>query len=131
MAKKQHIVTRADARRSLLEWLHQHLGLPWQQARQLVREGRVPLDDRPCLDAARRLQRGQRIAVDVAPPSRRREARPPTKQRAGGPALRHADAQVVVVDKPAGLTTVRHADEAAAFGKRGRHYLPPTLADLL
>jgi 23S rRNA pseudouridine1911/1915/1917 synthase len=37
----------------------------------------------------------------------------------------------VVVDKPAGLTTVRHAEETAGFGTRARGYLPRTLADLL
>jgi 23S rRNA pseudouridine1911/1915/1917 synthase len=29
------------------------------------------------------------------------------------------------------MTTMRHADEAAEFGARGRRYLPPTLADVL
>jgi 23S rRNA pseudouridine1911/1915/1917 synthase len=41
------------------------------------------------------------------------------------------DEHIVVVDKPAGLTTVRHAHEAAEFGARGRRYLPPTLVDVL
>jgi 23S rRNA pseudouridine1911/1915/1917 synthase len=45
--------------------------------------------------------------------------------------IRHADDQVVVVDKPAGLTTMRHPEEAAEFGRRARRFLPPTLADLL
>jgi 23S rRNA pseudouridine1911/1915/1917 synthase len=36
-----------------------------------------------------------------------------------------------VVDKPAGLTTMRHAHEAAEFGKRGQRFLPPTLMDIL
>jgi 23S rRNA pseudouridine1911/1915/1917 synthase len=43
----------------------------------------------------------------------------------------YADDAIVVVDKPAGLTTMRHAAEAAEFGPRGRHYLPPTLQDRL
>lgn len=43
----------------------------------------------------------------------------------------YADSQVVVVDKPAGLTTMRHPHETAAFGARARRYLPPTLADML
>jgi 23S rRNA pseudouridine1911/1915/1917 synthase len=38
---------------------------------------------------------------------------------------------VVVADKPPGLTTMRHADEAAEFGRRAQRFLPPTLADLL
>jgi 23S rRNA pseudouridine1911/1915/1917 synthase len=37
----------------------------------------------------------------------------------------------VVVNKPVGLTTVRHAEEAAEFGARARRFLPKTLADLL
>jgi 23S rRNA pseudouridine1911/1915/1917 synthase len=47
------------------------------------------------------------------------------------PIIRHADKHLVVVDKPAGLTTMRHAEEAAEFGPRGKRFLPPTLADLL
>jgi 23S rRNA pseudouridine1911/1915/1917 synthase len=35
------------------------------------------------------------------------------------------------VDKPAGLTTTRHPEEAEEFGSRGRRFLPKTLADLL
>jgi 23S rRNA pseudouridine1911/1915/1917 synthase len=36
-----------------------------------------------------------------------------------------------VVDKPAGLTTMRHAHEAKEFGKRGQRFLPTTLAEML
>jgi 23S rRNA pseudouridine1911/1915/1917 synthase len=39
------------------------------------------------------------------------------------------DADVIVVDKPPGLTTMRHPNEAAEFGMRAQRYLPPTLAD--
>jgi 23S rRNA pseudouridine1911/1915/1917 synthase len=45
--------------------------------------------------------------------------------------IRYVDAQIVVVDKPAGLTTMRHPAEIAEFGSRARRFLPPTLADLL
>jgi 23S rRNA pseudouridine1911/1915/1917 synthase len=51
--------------------------------------------------------------------------------RRSKPIIRYADADVVVVDKPAGLTTMRHAHESAQFGQRARRYLPATLADLL
>lgn len=45
--------------------------------------------------------------------------------------IRYHDDHIVVVDKPAGITTVRHAYEAREFGERGRRFLPSTLADLL
>jgi 23S rRNA pseudouridine1911/1915/1917 synthase len=48
-----------------------------------------------------------------------------------GIVVRYQDDQVVVVEKPPGLTTMRHPDEAAEFGARARRFLPPTLADLL
>lgn len=43
----------------------------------------------------------------------------------------YSDDAVVVANKPAGLTTMRHAEEAAEFGERGRRFLTTTLADLL
>ena len=45
--------------------------------------------------------------------------------------IHYCDAQIVVVDKPADLTTMRHRHESAAFGKRAQKYLPPTLLDRL
>jgi len=47
------------------------------------------------------------------------------------PVIRFADEHVVVVEKPPGLTTMRHAEEANEFGPRGKRYLPTTLADIL
>ena len=43
----------------------------------------------------------------------------------------YADEALVVVNKPAGLTTMRHTYEEAEFGERARRYLPKTLADYL
>jgi 23S rRNA pseudouridine1911/1915/1917 synthase len=64
-------------------------------------------------------------------PSARAAAASPRLDLPWQPIILYADAHIVVVDKPPGLTTMRHAEEAAEFGTRGRRYLPPTLADLL
>ena len=53
------------------------------------------------------------------------------KSHPNKPVIRFRDAHIVVVEKPPGLTTMRHAHEAAEFGSRGRRYLPATLADVL
>src|SRR5438876_277006 len=42
----------------------------------------------------------------------------------------YSDDAVVAVNKPAGLTTMRHREEAEEFG-RGKRFLPKTLADML
>jgi len=57
--------------------------------------------------------------------------RPPGSAPTGPrPAIKFLDRHIVVVDKPTGLTTMRHAEEAAEFG-RGRRFLPKTLQDAL
>ncbi len=43
----------------------------------------------------------------------------------------YQDKNLVIVEKPAGLTTNRNAAEVKAFGHRAKKFLPPTVADLL
>src|SRR5262249_2420362 len=45
--------------------------------------------------------------------------------------LHYVDEQIIVVEKPAGLTTVRHAEEVESLNSRAKKFLPPTLVDLL
>ena len=45
--------------------------------------------------------------------------------------VRYVDEHIVVVEKPAGMTTVRHAEEVETLGKRAKKFLPPTLVDLM
>jgi 23S rRNA pseudouridine1911/1915/1917 synthase len=123
MPPRSFVVTRSEARQTVAALLHARLAVSWAEARRLVQSGRVRLGGAPCRDANRRAAPGQR--VEVLQP-----AGPPPAP-VGGPVVRFADAHVVVVDKPPGLTTMRHAEEAAEFGARARRFLPPTLADLL
>ncbi len=66
-------------------------------------------------------------------PARDKPIRPTPRcpNASGIPRIVYSDDVVVVVDKPAGLTTMRNKEEAAEFGERAAKYLPPTLADLL
>jgi len=67
----------------------------------------------------------------VSTKTRRKKPETGKEKLIAKPVIRYADAQVVVVEKPAGLTTMRHADEAAEFGRRAQRFLPATLADRL
>ena len=132
MDTRTYIVGRADAGRTVAEWLGGRLSLPPGDVRRLLREGRIYLGGAPCVDPSRRLQRGQRLEVrDASAPKKA----PPGADAPGSPVLKptliYSDEHVVVVDKPPGLTTMRHAEDVAEFGARARRYLPPTLADLL
>jgi 23S rRNA pseudouridine1911/1915/1917 synthase len=143
----QPIVSREEAGRFLVDWLRQRLSLPRDSALLLVRRGLVRVGGKPCVDPQQRVQRGQRI--DIRPPKKdaknkaqtprrtallsRPEAETAQESRPTGkaPVIRFADEHVVVVEKPPGMTTMRHAEEANEFGPRGKRFLPPTLADIL
>ncbi len=141
MSSRRLFVRRADAGRPLRDYLCERLSLSRPDVRRLLRDKRVRVAGVPCEDPALRLRRGQ--LVEVRDPSAKTKPRPEPHRREREPApiprgqdrprlvIRFADPHVVVVEKPAGLTTMRHADEVAEFGKRARRFLPPTLADLL
>ncbi len=125
MSTRTFTVAPDEAGRTVAEWLRARLGVSRSDALRMLGERRVRVGGADCLEPATPLRRNQRVEVRERQPEAPREP-PPAR-----PVVRFADEHVVVVDKPAGLTTVRHAEEAAEFGARGRRFLPPTLADLL
>src|SRR4051812_48541932 len=107
---RTYTVGRAEAGRTLADWLHQQLDLSPSQVRQLIRSRQVRVAGIACHDPGRKLRPGQRI--DVPLPDQPRQAvrsLSPAEFLASlpvAPALRHVDDQLVIVDKPAGLTTM-------------------------
>jgi 23S rRNA pseudouridine1911/1915/1917 synthase len=134
------VVSPQEAGRTLAAVLKARLSLSWSAARRLVEENRVRTGKGLLRDPFQRVRRGQHLQIrleDRKEPSPRVAAREHKDQEhrpkwtGPKPIIRHVDEHVVVVDKPPGLTTMRHPDEAAEFGKRAQRFLPPTLADLL
>ena len=136
MSSRQFVVTKSTARRTVAEVVRQHTHASWSEVRRLLQSGQVRVDGRPCSNPDQRVMHGQRIQVNL-PTSK--PAAKPRKERSAArlpenlaeSIIRFADAHIVVVEKPAGLTTMRHQHEAAAFGNRAKKFLPVTLADLL
>jgi len=136
--KHRFIVTRSEAGRTLAEWLRTRLKLVMPQVLQLLQKRLVRIDGQPCTDPRRRVQPGQCIDALAAPTDGRqpRHAKKPNSSRnspdsPARPVIRYADDHVVVVEKPSGMTTMRHKEDVKKFGKRAKRFLPPTLADLL
>jgi 23S rRNA pseudouridine1911/1915/1917 synthase len=96
-------------------------GQSWTAVRNLVAGRRVRIDGYLCLDPARRLRAAQTVELLAQPI---RQARPQDAL-----VMRHLDDQLVVVEKPPGLSTVRHPAERAWTARRKA--LHPTLEDLL
>jgi 23S rRNA pseudouridine1911/1915/1917 synthase len=131
MATRRFVVSRAEAGRGVADVLAAQLRLPPAEARRLVQSGRVRLSAVVCPDPGRRVAPGQTVEADLSDAPGPRGRRKAKRREQPQPIIHHADPQIVIVDKPAGLTTMRHDYEAAEFGARGRRFLPPTLADLL
>jgi 23S rRNA pseudouridine1911/1915/1917 synthase len=154
------VVDRREAGKTLAAVLKARYGISWSQAKRLVERRHVKVSGQVETDVARRLRLGKRVelaagSVEVKgaggkgqesgkqkSPKRHEPAQKPKgdrtstgpsprQQAAAGVEIVYSDEAVVVANKPAGLTTMRHREEAAEFGERGKRFLPKTLADLL
>jgi 23S rRNA pseudouridine1911/1915/1917 synthase len=137
MATRILTVSRSEAGWTVLAWLCARLKTSRGGAARLLQGRKVRLAGNFCTNPAWRLRAGQRVEVQVGAshPPRRPPAAPgrtPSRAPPGArPVIRFLDDHVVVVEKPAGLTTMRHAEDVAEHGRRARRFLPQTLADLL
>jgi 23S rRNA pseudouridine1911/1915/1917 synthase len=118
--------TDADAGQTLAAVLRHRLAaggppMSWGDVRQLIAARRVQVNGTPCVDDARRLRAGESVAVLTT------SLRPPPA--AGDLVVRFLDDHLVVVEKPAGVLSVRNPEEAGWDERRkGRQ---PTLDELL
>jgi 23S rRNA pseudouridine1911/1915/1917 synthase len=103
---------------ALREWLP---GKPWSAVRGLLRSRRVILNGNLCTDAGHRLRLSDVVKLapqSIAPPAREEDVR-----------IRYLDQHVAVVEKPAGMTSTRHADQQELSPRQRQ--LQPTLDELL
>jgi 23S rRNA pseudouridine1911/1915/1917 synthase len=133
------IINRRQSGQALVAIMQSQLGLAQEDALECVRERGVRLAGNLCTDVNRRVRSGQRVHVTFNPKQAprkkpRREKRPEPVELppdAKGITVRFVDEHILVVEKPAGLTTMRHAEEAAEFGQRAKRFLPSTVVDFL
>lgn len=133
------VIDRRLANRTLLELLQASFRLARKQALGALHQRQVRICGGICVDPRRRVKIGQHVQIlsplPLAGKGPEVKGRPCPKPSLSAIArqivVRHADEHIVVVEKPAGLTTVRHAEEVQALGKRAKKYLPTTLVDLL
>jgi len=82
-----------------------HPGLSRRKAREVIEKGQVTVDGATALDAGRSVAGTERIEWDANRPARRRA-------RSSLPLL-YEDAQILIVDKPAGLLSVPSSPDAS------------------
>ncbi|HZY84639.1 MAG TPA: RluA family pseudouridine synthase [Gemmataceae bacterium] len=96
-------------------------GQSWGQVRRLVETRRARVNGELCLDPARRVHEGETVELLARPA--------PRPHQPEMIAVRHLDEHVVVVEKPSGMSTVRHPVERAWTERRKA--LSPTLEDVV
>lgn len=134
MKTESHTVNRREGNRSLLEWVRKRYSMSWKQARAWLKEGHVRVNEEPCRNPKALLIRGQVLTIDVPNSSQDKPQKKSKADRNSLPevVIRYVDEHVVVVEKPAGLTTMRHPEDIEEQGgSRARKFLPPTLLDVL
>src|SRR5437764_12904297 len=95
--------------------------LSWAEARRLITNRHVHVNGNLVLDEARRLKAGDVVKLFQHP----RAPVPTTKDVR----VLHVDSDLIVVDKPAGITTLRHAEERDWDERRKQRQ--PTLDEAL
>lgn len=119
----QIVITPQEAGHTLAKVLRSRLGGPsWSEVRKLIAARRVKIGDAICSDDARRLKENELVVLLEHPKPLPRTAHPERL------VVRHLDEHVVVVEKPAGVNTVRHPAELE--WSEQRRELDPTLEDL-
>lgn len=95
--------------------------LSWSAAKRMISQRRVQLNGNLCLDETRRIQSGDVLRISqesLAAPITSKDVR-----------IVYRDQHLVVVDKPAGITTLRHkAEEEWSDNRKQRQ---PTLDELI
>jgi 23S rRNA pseudouridine1911/1915/1917 synthase len=92
-------------------------GATWGKARGWIASGKVSVDGRTVVDAEKRVRAGARITLAMNAP--RRAAGP----RLEDDAIVHADTHVVVVNKPAGISTIPYEEERGTLDELVRAWL--------
>jgi 23S rRNA pseudouridine1911/1915/1917 synthase len=115
-------VAAADAGKTVAALLRLWLpGQSWTQVRQLVAARRLHINGELWLDPARRLKADDTVEIRARPS--------PEPKLLDQIVIRHIDEHLVVVEKPAGISTVRHPAERDWLEER--RLLTLTLDDLV
>jgi len=100
----EFVVTSAHSGRRLDAVLKALSGLSWEKARRTIETGKVTINGESALDGAAPVFTANRIRINERAPKKKTE-------RIRGLEVVHLDSALVVIEKPAGISTVPFGDE--------------------
>lgn len=104
--------------RLMRQWLP---GKSWSEVQRLLKTRHVLVSGNLCVDEGRRLKAAEVVKILSQPA--------PAPPRDEDVRIQFVDPHLVVVEKPAGMTTLRHSEERSWSGRRKQ--LQPTLDEVL
>lgn len=105
VANKRWVVTAVDSQQPLDRFVRSQItGLSWNAARKLIQTGKISINGHVTAQATHLVTVGDTVELDAIRPNRQ------STPVAGVPIV-HIDSQIVVVDKPAGISTVPYDDQ--------------------
>lgn len=113
-----HVTGEGTCAHALRTFLPDH---SWSQIKALIRQRRVQVNGNLCVDEGRKVKAGDVIRISdqpLSPPVTAKDVR-----------IVHSDEHVVVIDKPPGVTTLRHSQEEEWSDRRKQKQ--PTLDELV
>ncbi|QDU63647.1 Ribosomal large subunit pseudouridine synthase C [Planctomycetes bacterium Pan216] len=114
--------TEEEAGQTIAAFLRSHQApLTWSQAKRLVGSSKVRVSGSLCLDPSRRLQVGEEVEIMTHSA--------PSAPVSDDVVLRYVDQDIVVVEKPSGMPSIRRREERQ--WKRRRKELLPTLDEVV
>jgi 23S rRNA pseudouridine1911/1915/1917 synthase len=119
--RNYHISEQLDGSRLIAALRRLRAEDSWSQLRRLVQHRHVQINGNLCTDEARPLKAGDVVKVwhePVAAPLRADDVR-----------VQYLDAHLIVVEKPAGVTTLRHSEERHWPARRRQ--FQPTLDEMI
>jgi 23S rRNA pseudouridine1911/1915/1917 synthase len=144
----QFLVERFESGQTVAELLRKRYKLTWTRAKRLVEGGHIRVAGQTTRAPEQRVKSGNRfwiaagvLEIKQAPGhetkaktthAKKAAAKPKKKIEAPPPGIEliYSDDAVVVVNKPAGLTTSRSKEDREEFGP-GQRFLPKTLEEYL
>jgi len=107
-SRAQQGVAPDGAPKALDRLVRELFGVSWGAARALVRSGKISVDGVTCIDFELKIRAKSVIVLDPIAPKKRTHV---LDMFFGADRIAYVDAQIVVVRKPSGISTVRFEDE--------------------
>ena len=135
MRPGSYVVRRQDQGAKLGSWLCKRLNLRMNVVAELFARKAITVDGKIPSSLNVPMSANQIVCIGIGKKTQKQEPKinknTSKQDLPWNPKVIFMDADILVVEKPSGITTVHHFSDQKRSSERDRKYLPPTLQDIL